>query len=111
MGILDILELISQWIGLDFGSLLAAAAGITIVVNFLKATEPFSKWVTGKVVPYVTAGIALAVSIGTFWGNVWWQILVGAALMAVLSIGGWATAKMLMHKVGKEPTSRAGGLK
>ncbi len=108
--IIDILGAISGYFGLDITSLLGIAVGITIVVNFLKATPPFNNWIQGNVIPIITFILSLLVSAFVFWG-LWVQLIVASVIIAVLSIGGWATAKMIAHKVGKEPTSIAGGKK
>ena len=108
MEILDILQAISNFLGLDFGSLLASAAGVTIVINFLKATPPFSEFIKGNVIILATSVLSLIISASILWGQ-WLQILEATVLIAVLSVAGWATAKMLMHKVGTKPTNSSGG--
>jgi len=105
---IDILAAISEYFGLDLVSLLAIAAMITVAVNYLKVTAPFSNWIKDGIIPYVTGALALAVSASTMWGS-WVQLFVSAALITVLSIGGWATMKLLAHKVGTKPTSKSGG--
>ena len=110
MEILDILQAISGFLGLDFGSLLASAAGITIVVNFLKATPPFSNFINGNAAIIASAVLALVVSASIMWGQ-WLQMLEATVLITVLSVGGWASVKMLMHKVGTLPTNQSGGRK
>ena len=111
MDILSIIQAISDFLGLDFASLLASAAAITVLINFLKSTAPFKDWVTGSRIPYITGGIAVIISLVTLWGLIWWQILSAAVLITVLSVGGWATAKMLVHKIGTQPTNKSGGKK
>lgn len=108
--IVDILAIISAYFGLDITSILAIAVAITVVVNYLKVTPPFSSFVKGNVIPIVTFILAFAVSAVTLWGNVI-QLIVSTVIIAVLSIGGWATAKMIAHKIGTKPTSKSGGLK
>lgn len=110
MDIVNILQNISGFFGLDWGSLVTIAISVTVVVNFLKATKPFANFVQGGSIPYVTAVLSLAVCAVTMWGA-WLSILVGAGLITVLSVGGWATAKTLIHKVGTEPTNSSGGSK
>lgn len=108
--IIDILSAISGYFGLDIASLISIATGITVVVNFLKATPPISNWVQGNVIPIVTFVLSAIVSAFVFWGA-WLQLIVASIVITVLSIGGWASVKMIAHKVGKEPTSIAGGKK
>ncbi len=108
MDIVNVLESISKFFGLDWGTLLTIAGSITVVVNFLKATKPFSNFVEGNNIPYVTALLSLGVSAVTMWG-LWVQMLLSAAMITVISIGGWATAKTLFHKAGTQPTNDSGG--
>lgn len=108
--IVDILGIISAYFGLDVGSIFAIAAGITVVVNYLKVTPPFSNFVQGNVILIITFVLSAIVSAITLWGNLI-QIIVATIVIAVLSIGGWATAKILAHKIGTNPTNKSGGLK
>src|SRR3990167_3904090 len=105
---IDIINQISAYFGLKVESLLAMAVGITVVVNYFKASAPFNKWVTGDTIPYVTGILALITSSVTFWDNRL-QLIAAAVLITVLSIGGWATAKMMAHKAGTTPTNTSGG--
>ena len=108
MELLDIIQQVSEFLGLDFGSLLGTATGITVVVNFFKATSPFNKFVNNSKVPYIVSGLALLVSGVSYWGE-WLQLVESAAVITILSIGGWSTAKMLFHKAGTQPTNKSGG--
>jgi len=108
--ILSILEAIGAKFGLQVGGLVAAAATITLVVNFLKATKPFSEWIFNSRVPYIVGGLAVATGLFNYWGQ-WTQVAVSAIIITVLSIGGWATAKTLAHKAGTPASNASGGAK
>lgn len=108
MEIINIITTIAEYFGLDILSLMSMALGITVLVNFLKATPPFSSFVEGSVVPVATFALAFIVSAVSLWGN-WLPLLISGVLIGVLSIGGWATAKMLAHKVGTPPSNKSGG--
>ena len=108
MEILEILTAIAGYFGLEIGSLLAIAASIMVLVNFLKATPPFSEWVTGDRIPYVVGVLSLVISAVSNWGD-WLALLVSAVLVAVISIGGWATVKMVVHKSGTPASNKSGG--
>lgn len=93
------------------GTIFTATAGMIVAVNFLKATEPFSKWVNNSRIPYVIAGLSLGTCLLTYWGH-WLQVAVGTMLLTVASIGTWSSAKMLAHKAAKPtPTNPSGGAK
>jgi len=109
MEVIDVLQKISAYLGLDFGSLTAIAISVTVVVNFFKSTKPFSNLINGNVVPYFTALLSLGVSAVTMWGN-WVSMFLSALLITILSIGGWASAKKIAHKIGKEPSNHSGGM-
>ena len=108
MDIINVLQSVSNFFGLDFATLTTIAISITVAVNFLKSTKPFSKFVGGNIIPYVTFALSLVISAFTMWGD-WLHLILSAVMVTVLSVGGWATAKTLIHKVGKEPTSSSGG--
>lgn len=109
---LQIFQAIADYLGLDFGSLLLAASGVTVLVNFLKATPPFSSWVQGNVIIFITFILSFVVSAVTYWSNfLLVPFLVSGLLIGVLSVGGWATLKILAHKVGTVPTNKSGGHK
>ena len=108
MEIINIITTIAEYFGLDIVSLMSMAVGITVLVNFLKATPPFSTFVSGAIIPVITFALAFVVSGVSLWGN-WLPLLISGVLIGVLSIGGWATAKMLMHKAGTPASNKSGG--
>lgn len=109
MEILDILAAISAYFGLNFETLFVMAASLILVTNFLKATPPFSGWVGGNVIYFVTGGLSLLIAILTIGFSSFLPMIVAAVVMFVLAIGGWATMKTIAHKIGKEPTTPSGG--
>lgn len=110
MEIVDILQAIAVYFGLDFSSLLAMAGAVILAVNFLKGTPPFSGWVKGNVIYFVTFGLSLLISAITMWG-MWIPMLIATLIMGVLAIGGWASLKMIAHKSNRDATSPSGGVK
>lgn len=96
--IIDIFTQLSNLVGLDISSLMTMSATITVVVNYLKVTSPFSKVVKGSVIPIVIIVLSLIISVVTLWGAVI-KIIVSTVIISVLSIGGWATTKILAEKI------------
>lgn len=90
------------------GTIFTAVAGMIVAVNFLKATEPFSKWINNSRVPYVMMGLSLATCLLTYWGH-WLQVGVGTVLLTVASIGTWSSIKMAAHKMAQPKASNASG--
>lgn len=107
--LLNILQAIAEKFGIGWGGILAAAASLVVVANFLKATSPFNRYVFNSRVPYVIAGLSVGSGLISYWGH-WLQVGIAAVLTTIVAIGGWSTAKMLAHKAAQPtPTNASGG--
>ena len=110
MDILQVLEQIANYFNLSWSNILTLSAYIVIVVNFFKATKPFSDFFYGERITILVVALSLIVSLFSFWGD-WLHLILNTVFVAIVSIGGWATTKMIAHKVGNPPTNSSGGFK
>lgn len=96
--IVNILTQISSYVGVDFNSIFKIAVIMTIVMNYLKTTKPFSNVVKGNVITVLIFTFSLIISTIMLWHDIF-KILFSTFAIAILSIGGWASAKIIANKV------------
>lgn len=104
----DLFNAIAVWLGLDLVQLAAFSLYIIVGVNALKAMPFLSTILQGDTITILIAVLSVVVAVAAFWG-LWLQVVASAVIIFLGAIGVWSTAKRLAHKVGKEPTSAAGG--